>query len=381
MQSSISPFARLPTELLHLIVRSCDDDRDVAAWALTNRHYNAIIGRILYETAVAEQNYHVVFWAAREGRTATLRRWTSIRKPDGSNRASLNVYSTRSVWSAHPTLIINPSDSSTLIRRHSKLCAPLHVASWYGHTDTVEFMLDHGVDIDTQSRGFVPNGLTVFNDARDRAGAWDPSLTLSSLHVAVIVGQAEVAKLLLYRGAEIRVTPLGDTESLGVTALHLAAAHGVLPIVRMIGERPDVDVNGPDIDGQPPLLYAAQKPRGLPSFEVLKDLGADLNYVIRGRDGTEQTLLVTLIRTIRWKAAVELIDLGASMDAGEGQMSLLDECERAKMSVIHPDVPDHDAWEDLVRRIQDKQAKDGKTKSLLKRMRKIGLKSLGNKNI
>lgn len=42
------------------------------------------------------------------------------------------------------------------------------------------------------------------------------------------------------------------------TPLSHACAGGILPIVDMLSETPEVDVNCPDKEGNTPLIYAAQ---------------------------------------------------------------------------------------------------------------------------
>jgi len=57
---------------------------------------------------------------------------------------------------------------------------PLHVASFMGHLDIVNFLLQHGCD---------PNATTVRGE--------------TSLHLAARGNQTEVIKLLLHNGADV----------------------------------------------------------------------------------------------------------------------------------------------------------------------------------
>jgi hypothetical protein len=350
MEGGISSLGALPFELLRLIVLSCENLRDVAALSASNHRYHDIVGRLLYEMQVDSQNWHVVFWAAKNGRVGTLRRWTSVRKPLGANPAGLDVYMFRQTGNASP--FIHGPLHGTVQRQYSHLWGPIHQAAMHGHKDAVEYLLDNGADIDAPSVCASTAGLGIFKDARDRSNYWAPEcVTLSPLHLSIITGQIEVARFLLDRNADLNVMRLHISQPSGITALHLAAAYGLLPIVRMIGQRPGVNLDALDMDGQSPMLYAAQNEVGHASFEVLKALGANLDAVVHDRRGSPHSLLVDMIRGIKWRAAVKLIDLGASLAVEEGQPTLLQECEKAQMSVIHPDIPDMEAWGDLVTRL------------------------------
>ncbi|KAM0812042.1 putative Ankyrin repeat-containing domain protein [Seiridium cardinale] len=364
-------LANLPAELLLLISYACPRQRDLAAWAGTNRYFHSIINPLLYEIEISTQKWRTVFWAAERGEVGTLRHWISILNPDGSIRAPLDVYTRRPFaidnalrnMAAYTTLpwydlyVLGPLDQKT---REKHVCchAPLHIAAKRGHVKFVEFLLNHGADINAHSLQFIPSGLSIYRDARDRHSFFDENcVTLNALHVAIISGSVDVAKLLLRRGIDLKVTPLRVGRDSHITALHLAAAYPYpienLSVLRMIGERPGADLDAPDVDGQTPLMYAAENHyMDFSAIEVLKDLGADLDRVVRTRDGIEASLLVALIRRIRWNAAAKLIDVGASLHVPEGQRSLLDECKRARMSVIHPEVLDSKAYTELVARVE-----------------------------
>lgn len=406
-----SPLSLLPTELLALIVNQCHSDRDVAAWSQTNRTYYSTVGHLLY----LREQWRPVFWAAQHGRVATLRRWLSIHNPDGSTRGNLDVYRSYPDANGKRCFRYTPGHLGTYRSGlRFELDSPIHQAARHGHTDVVEFLLDHGgADVDAPSRGVTPHGLSVFRDARDCDRPLDADCVApAALHVAIVYGQAAVAEALLRRGADPRIPARGGGpgawHSAGpggaATALHLAAAFGVLPVLRALAGREDLDVNGPDAFGQPPLLYAAEcppipmnpqtvstppsstsspggaqsgpvrgpearrvaetaaaaaraatDPPGLVAMDVLvRELGADPNIGVRSPDGViDAPLLRVLILGIRWRAAARLVGLGARVDP-----ELLDVCEVARMSAIHPNVPDFDALRELVEAIRTKLGMD-----------------------
>lgn len=87
----------------------------------------------------------------------------------------------------------------------------LHYAAFFGHPEAVRLLLDHGADIEAESR--------------------NRKLPLARpLHVAVAGRRPlEVATVLLDAGADPNSTQAG-----GWTALHSAALHGNLPLVQLL---------------------------------------------------------------------------------------------------------------------------------------------------
>ena len=368
-RKSLAPLIyRLPFELLALIAWFCPRQQDVSALSRASRRLHKSVGRLLYETQVSQENYDVVFWAAEFGRTGTLKRWISACDLEGTRHAPLDVYSiNRDVDRGGRTVRYIPGPFDLRDRQmHSRFWTPLHRAAQFGHLDTVDFLLDHGCDVNAQSLGLSPHGLSCFRDARDRANAQvDGCVTLAPLHQAIISKQAGVAKRLLERGAEVNIMLLRREEPCGVSALHLAAAHGLAQTVTDLVEGGHADVNQPDKDGLPPMLYAAEHEANLQCMGALRDLGADLNIEVGG--DAKQPLLATLIERVRWRAAAKLIDLGASVDVVGGTSTLLELCERAKMSVIYPDTLDLDAWDSLVTRIKGSSPTFEKPQSRVKK--------------
>ncbi|ETS84206.1 hypothetical protein PFICI_02231 [Pestalotiopsis fici W106-1] len=369
-------LANVPNEIILLIINHVPHQRDLAAWSRTSQYFHSIINPALYDAEISKKDWRVVFWAAQHGRIGTLRCWTAIRNADGSIRAPMDIYTTRFAeqqfnpnirpqppsaprYDTDYTLgayVQGPMDQATR-ERHSRCQAPLHIAAKFGHVEVVKFLLDHGADINAHSLGLVPNGLSVFRDARDRHHFLSPDcVTLNALHVAILSGKAEVAKVLIQRGIDLELAPLRAGHESHITALHLAAAYpyvmGNISLLKMMARLPGVDVNAPDVDGQPPLMYAAEcQSDNHPSMRALVEVGADVNSRVNTREGFEGSLLVALIRRIRWGAAAYLIDKGASRDVEPGERTLLEECERAKMSVIYPEVVKQDQYEALVSRV------------------------------
>lgn len=110
---------------------------------------------------------------------------------------------------------------------------PLHLASFFGHADVVEFLLDHGADMHTVSK----NGSSVM-----------------PLHSALANRQAETAALLIDRGADIEARQ----PTYEYTPLHYAAANDLETIVRKLldlGAKTAME----GLDGKKPVDLAKER--------------------------------------------------------------------------------------------------------------------------
>jgi len=109
--------------------------------------------------------------------------------------------------------------------------APLHMATFAGNVPNVKLLLDRGADMRLRAK-------TKFRN--------------SPFLVAMLTSDFETVKLLLDRGADVL-----ERQGEGDTALHEAAANGDLPLVKLLVERGS-DLNARDDDGKSPLDYAVQ---------------------------------------------------------------------------------------------------------------------------
>jgi ankyrin repeat protein len=118
---------------------------------------------------------------------------------------------------------------------------PLHLAGFMGHADVARVLLDHGADIEAVSNNSIAN---------------------RPLHAA-IAGKAatDVIELLLARGADVTARV-----ELGITALHLSAARGNMPVTRRLLEL-GADPAARMTDGKLPASYATE--RGHPEVAAL----------------------------------------------------------------------------------------------------------------
>ena len=109
----------------------------------------------------------------------------------------------------------------------------LHLAGHFGHSQTVELLLDRGADLEVRSRNILHN---------------------TPLQATVAGGSAETAALLLAAGADVR-----SSYEAGVTPLHVAAENGSIEMIRLLLAH-GADVAARDDDGRTPLALAQARP-------------------------------------------------------------------------------------------------------------------------
>ncbi|MBU0611166.1 MAG: ankyrin repeat domain-containing protein [Armatimonadetes bacterium] len=111
------------------------------------------------------------------------------------------------------------------------------------------------------TKGNVARVNNLLNKGADPNATDDQGRT--ALHCAAGAGHAEVAQMLLARGAQ------ADFEVRDATALHLAAQGGHLSVVKLLLDK-GADVNDRDADGATPLCLAAREG----DMEVVCELSA-----------------------------------------------------------------------------------------------------------
>jgi ankyrin repeat protein len=118
----------------------------------------------------------------------------------------------------------------TLVGRH----APdgftlLQLASFFGHPEAVELVLEAGADV----------GVAAKNETR-----------VTALHSAAAARQVDIARRLIECGADVKAQQEG-----GFTALHAAAQNGDLELARLLLEH-GANPSTPAADGRTPLAIA-----------------------------------------------------------------------------------------------------------------------------
>ncbi len=215
----------------------------------------------------------------------------------------------------------------------------LHLAARGGHTDVIRILLDHGADINAGSDHFC--------DCRRMYGLLNsaecPELeptppTWSPLHTALCNAHSDAAVLLLSRGASTMMdvsTELATKSN--ATALHHAAAHGLVDVVRHLsteGIQPHVDPL--DEKTLTPLYYAYANRRWDSTVPALVQLGANINVDTKMfLPYCTITPLGESLRLGNWEDADRLLDLGA--DARRGFIATPDGGGLSPPPVLHAD--------------------------------------------
>jgi NSS family neurotransmitter:Na+ symporter len=155
---------------------------------------------------------------------------------------------------------------------------PLHFAALYNHQDTVQLLLNQGVDANlatTHNRatplvlaagkdGILPMiklliGRGALVNAADQAGR-------TALHLCASRGDGQAAQFLIEHGADVNAR-----DQAGETPLHLAARHGYKTAARLLLEQ-GADPNLRNVQGQTPLSLPSIKAHGQ-TAEVIREFG------------------------------------------------------------------------------------------------------------
>ncbi|KAF5008374.1 hypothetical protein FDECE_5358 [Fusarium decemcellulare] len=308
----------LPTEIVSKILECCDTSRDLAVLASTCHWLYDMTIPVLYDRQAVENDYHVIFWATRNARTDTLQHVSrshhmtldGLRNPFRTFTTSKYRYDTNFGHWNHQI-------------RCCWFWSPLHEAVAKGHVETVQFLLDQGVDIDAPSLCYHEERFPFEEscwtlDFGDRAN-FDvlPLATFTPLILSIFYKHEPVTQLLLRQGASTEIMVMRYEAPSGTTALHAAVASGNVPAIKMIIEGGHAGPNDLDAAGYPPLLWAAlhasKNQDAAPSLQALVDLGADPDYIVPSgisRD-SRHSMVATLTKRGKPEAAQMLVAVGA----------------------------------------------------------------------
>lgn len=271
-------FHNLPYELLEDVTRM-SGRAATSALAQTSKWLHYLVIPILYKRHIKDGLCSALFWAAKVGELGTLKYLLHYG-------ADLNA-----IGSVEP-------DEMAWGRA-------VHYAARGGHDEVVAWLLEHGAKLNVPS-----GGLCACTDHQGRRGRWYP------LHLAMCSDWYSTVHLLIQNGAG--ELPLSTTywEAPALWPIHSAAACGLTSVLRLLVSRGHIhDVNVTDRDNNTALHYAAQNlHEDQSTIRELARMGANLNY--RGHGGS--TPLLVACRAGNWTNALALIELGADVNAGDG---------------------------------------------------------------
>jgi ankyrin repeat protein len=292
----------LPNELLLAISETQDCQRDINAFARTNRRYYTLLNPFLYAYNVRRHQGSALHWAASQGelRTAqeSLRQGAQI---DSRNRKTRKTPLIQSVHSDHADIV-------ALLLAHG---ADLHAKRDGGPDDAIRtavlrnraavarVLLDNGVDANSMVyRGSLLHiaAQRAYNNRDEVArvlvekGANIESMYdgETPLQVACRSGSVEVARCLIESGARL------DTRGRnGNSLLHLATNE--VKTVKLLVEK-GADIEARDDQGETPLHLACWN-GWVETAAFLLDQGAD----IEARSLSGKT---PLLRGVLWECTV-----------------------------------------------------------------------------
>ncbi|EDV45272.1 ankyrin-3 [Drosophila erecta] len=203
------------------------------------------------------------------------------------HEASVDIPTIRGETPLHLAVRSNQADIIRILLRSARVDAiaregqtPLHVASRLGNINIILLLLQHGADINAQSKD-----------------------KYSALHIAAKEGQENIVQVLLENGAE-----LNAVTKKGFTALHLASKYGKQKVVQILLQ------NGASIDFQGKndvtSLHVATHYNYQPVVEILLKNGASPNLCARNG----QSAIHIACKKNYLEIAMQLLQLGADVN-------------------------------------------------------------------
>lgn len=309
----------LPTEIV-LLIAELLDVKDQVSLSRVARFFYGVVDPLLYENNVRSGDSSCLFWAAEHGQLGT------IKKAHAAG-ANLNQFGPGDSGTRDRTLLPQPDsndaesgdedadgDDATSApppRKLSKYGTPLHAAAVSGHRDIVAYLLDHGVDIDAPS--FKMCDCRSVKAHQQLLHTTHEFPRWRALHLAMCYGEREVAELLVFRGASLSLDAIPGRHH---TALHSAAAKGLIPVVKLLAMEPNFDVNEPDSADNNALHYVSELfgPRESPAIRdtitKLLALGAELE----AHNESGHTPLLNACCRGNYAVALRLVSIGANPD-------------------------------------------------------------------
>src|SRR5215510_15914272 len=144
----------------------------------------------------------------------------------------LNVFEAAATGQTNRVRALIEEDPALVNSYSSDGFAPLSLAVFFGHPETVDTLLAAGAEVSAPSR---------------------ETMKLTPLASALAAGHNQIARTLIEHGAHVNAK--GDTD---VTPLHTAAARGNIEAATFLLEH-GADINAMTTDGKKPITYAEER--------------------------------------------------------------------------------------------------------------------------
>jgi ankyrin repeat protein len=206
--------------------------------------------------------------------------------------------------------------------------APVADAARRGDLEAVKALLKDGADVNAP----LGDGMTALHWAAERGNAELASVLLyaganpavvtrvgqyTPLHIAARAGNAAVVKALVAAGADVSV----KTSPSGVVALHLAAASGNPEVITaLLDKGSDPNAKEPEW-GQTPLIFAAAANR-VEAIKVLLARGADPKITSKALDLGKESQLDRAARQLQQKILDTIVPKGQKATASQVQAAV-----------------------------------------------------------
>ena len=218
--------------------------------------------------------------------------------------------------------LLSKAAPDVIKRRSNKGSTPLHFAT---DKASIEWLLTQGIDVNTVDGSGKTALMTAVQSGSDKVVGLllshkaDPKLRDNSgktaLHHAAKEGSVPVAQRLL----EEEISLLKYTDNKQRSALHIAIQEKRLDFARvlLLQQRPHIDIDLQDKDGNTPLLLAVSAGTQMQDFvQLLIEAGADTEL----RNKVSQTALVVAVgdgNESLWKLLLDMPN-GSKINAGGG---------------------------------------------------------------